>query len=308
MLKEPTPEYCRELLSYIPRLPYPEWIEAVAAVANTFPYDVALDLLTSRWRDEEPGETAYKMQDGVRLEKPDFRCLVNLAKRYGYTPKGNTNRTNYIPVTPRPTPEPDPVSFADADESSVLINSKGERVFRLAVNVTVRNKTTDFEALTNNYQNVQLTLSDIAEVVGQGYAICGAQMVTNPDGTITRKSSNFLQSEVIILDLDFSVKQNGEKVFDTANYIPLDVFLDTPAAEHVALAYTSYSHTPEWNRYRLLMPLPYLETNPERYQKILKTFIAEYKADAACSDICRPFYGNTNATIYNLVSGEVRNA
>ena len=108
--------------------------------------------------------------------------------------------------------------------------------------------------------------------------------------------------------MDFTQKVDGEKILDTANYKPLEAFLDTPAAEHVALAYTSYSHTPEHNKYRLLIPLPYLETNPERYQKILKTFIEEYKADAACSDICRVYYGNTNATIFNLVSGEVRNA
>ena len=190
----------------------------------------------------------------------------------------------------------------------MLINDKGERVFRLAVNLTVKNKTTDFEALTNNYQNVQLTLSDIADVIKLGYAICAAQMVTNPDGTITRKSSNFEQSELIILDMDFGKKIDGEKVLDTAKYIAMDAFLDTPAAEPVALAYTSYSHTDEWNRYRLLLPLPYLETNPERYQKILKTFIAEYSADVACSDICRAYYGNTSATIYNLISGEVYRA
>lgn len=305
MLKEPTPEYCRELLQYIPSRPdYETWIAIIAAVGNTYSESTALDLLLSRFTDELPNEHANKLR--LRLKTVNFGTLVYHAKLNGY--KGKWDGVEYTPPIPRPTPEQDTVSFADADESSVLINADGQRVFRLAVNLSVVNKTTDFEALTNNYQNVQLTLSDIAAVIRAGYAICGAQMVTNPDGTITRKSSNFWQSELIIFDMDFGVKVNGEKVLDTANYKPLDAFLDTPAAEHVALAYTSYSHTPEWNRYRLLMPLPYLETNPERYQKILKTFIAEYKADAACSDICRAYYGNTNATIYNLVTGEVCNA
>lgn len=305
MLKQPTPEYCRELLQYIPQRPdYPTWINCIAAVGNTFPESTALDLLLSRFTDEEPNEHAHKLRS--RLNSVNFGTLVWYARKYGY--KGNYDGIEHAAPIPQRHTEPEPLSFADADESSVLINADGQRVFRLAVNLTVVNKTTDFEALTNNYQNVQLTLSDIADVIKLGHAICGAQMVTNPDGTITRKSSSFLQSELAIFDMDFGVKQNGEKVLDTANYIPLDVFLDTPAAEHVALAYTSYSHTPEWNRYRLFLPLPYLETNPERYQKILKTFIAEYKADAACSDICRAYYGNTNATIYNLVTGEVCNA
>jgi len=304
-MKQPTPEYCRELLQYIPQRPdYPTWINCIAAVGNTFPESTALDLLLSRFTDELPNEHANKLR--LRLKTVNFGTLVYHARINGY--QGNYDGIEHAaPIQQRHT-EPEPLSFADADKSSVLINSKGERVFRLAVNLSVVNKTTDFEALTNNYQNVQLTLSDIADVIKSGHAICGAQMIEGENRQIVRKSCNFKQSELAIFDMDFGVKVNGEKVLDTANYIPLDVFLDTPAAEHVALAYTSYSHTPEWNRYRLLMPLPYLETNPERYQKILKTFIAEYSADAACSDICRAYYGNTNATIFNLVSGEVYRA
>ena len=302
MLKEPTPELCRELLQYIPQRPdYPTWIYCIAAAGNTFSEPVALSLLLERFTDLLPNEHAHKLRS--RLNSVNFGTLVYLARQNGY--QGKYDGIEHAPPTPQATSGPDPVSFADCDENSVLINEKGERVFRLAVNLSVVNKTTDFEALTNNYQNVELTLSDIADVIKLGHAICGAQMVTNPDGTITRKSSNFLQSELAIFDMDFGKKIDGEKVLDTANYKPLEAFLDTPAAAPVALAYTSCSHTPEWNRYRLLVSLPYLEKNPERYQKILKTFIAEYNADAACSDICRPFFGNTNASIYNLVSGKI---
>ena len=305
MLKEPTPELCRELLQYIPQRPdYPTWIYCIAAAGNTFSEPVALSLLLERFTDLLPNEHAHKLRS--RLNSVNFGTLVYLARQYGY--KGKYEGVEHAPPTPRPTSEPDPVSFADADESSVLINEAGERVFRLAVNLTVKNKTTDFEALTNNYQNVELTLSEIADVVRLGHAICAAQMIEGENRQIVRKSCNFKQSELAILDMDFGVKVNGEKVFDTANYKPLEAFLDTPAAAPVALAYTSFSSTDEWNRYRLLLPLPYLETNAERYQKILKTFIAEYNADAACSDICRVYYGNSNATIYNLVTGSVHNA
>ena len=305
MLKEPTPEYCRKLLQYIPQRPdYPFWIEIIAAVGNTFSESVALDLLLSRFTDELPLEHAHKLR--LRLNSVNFGTLVYYARQNGY--KGAGDGMEYTPTTPHTTPEPDPVSFADADESSVLINDKGERIFRLAINLTVKNKTTDFEALTNNYQNVQLTLSDIADVVKLGHALCPAQLIEGENRKTVRNSSNFLQSEVIILDMDFSKKVNGEKVFDATNYKPLDTFLDTPAAEPVALAYTSYSHTPEHNRYRLFIPLPYLENNPERYKKVVQTFIEEYKADTACSGVCNVFYGNTNASIYNLVTGEVYHA
>ena len=304
-MKDTTPEYCRELLQYIPQRPdYHTWIEIIAAVGNTFSESVALDLLLSRFTDEIPNEHARKLR--LRLNSVNFGTLVYLARQYGY--KGKYDGIEHAPPTPRPTPEPDPVSFADADVSSVLINEDGERIFRLAVNLTVKNKTTDFEALTNNYQNVQLTLSDIADVVKLGHAICGAQLIEGENRKTVRNSGNFKHSELIIMDMDFGKKIDGEKVLDTANYIAMEAFLDTPAAAPVALAYTSYSHTDEWNRYRLIVPLPYLETNAERYQRILKTFIAEYSADVACSSLCNAFYGNTSATIYNLVTGEVYHA
>lgn len=302
-MTQPTPELCRELLQYIPHRPdYPFWIEIIAAVGNTFSEPVALDLLLSRFTDEIPNQHAHKLR--LRLEKFNFGTLVYYAKLNGY--KGKWDGVQYTPPTPHTTPEP--ISFADADESSVLHNADGERLYRLAVNLTVVNKTTDFDSLTNNYQNVQLTLSDIADVVKLGHALCPAQLIEGENRKTVRKSCNFLQSELIILDMDFSETVDGKKVFDATNYIPLDTFLNTPAAEPVALAYTSYSHTPEHNRYRLLIPLPYLEKNPERYKAILQTFIDEYKADTACSGVCNVFYGNTNASIFNLVSGEVRNA
>lgn len=297
-MKQPTPEYCRELLQYIPQRPdYPTWINCIAAVGNTFPESTALDLLLSRFTDELPNENAQKLRS--RLNSVNFGTLVYLARQNGY--QGNYDGIEQAMPMPRPTPEPDPVSFADADESSVLINDKGERVFRLAVNRMVVNKDGNHTALTHGYTNEELTLSQIAKVIRQGHALCASQMVVKDDGTIHRLSSNFLRSELIFLDFDFS----KDKKIDLDTYIPLELFLEQDFAEPVALAYTSYSHTEKWNRYRFMLPLPYLETNPERYQKILKKYIEIYKADAVCSDVCRAYYGNTNATIYNQVTGEV---
>lgn len=303
-MTQPTPEYCRELLQYIPQRPDEDtWSKVVAAVGNTFSKSMALDLLLTRFTDEKPNEHAHKLQN-KRVQ--DFGYLVNLAKEHGYTPKGKGAKYTPTPrPTPRPTPEPDPVSFDDADESKVLFNAVGERVFRLAVNRMVVNKSGTNNALTHGYTNEELTLSQIAKVIRQGHALCASQMVQKDDGTIHRLSSNFLQSEMILLDFDYSTK---DKKIDLDTYIPVELFLEQDFAEPFAMIYTSFSSTPEWNKYRAMLPLPYLEKNPERYQKILKTFIEEYKADAACSDVCRAYYGNTNATIYNLISGEVFHA
>lgn len=298
MLKEPTPEYCRELLQYIPSRPdYETWIAIIAAVGNTFPESTALDLLLSRFTDEEPNEHAHKLRS--RLNSVNFGTLVWYARKYGY--KGNYDGIEHAAPIPQPTPEPDPVSFADADTDSLLFSADGERVFRLAVNRLVVNKSGNNTALTHGYTNEELTLSQIATVIRQGHALCASQMVQKDDGSIHRLSSNFWRSELIFLDFDF-VK---DKKIDLDTYIPVELFLEQDFAEPFAMIYTSFSSTPEHNKYRGVLPLPYLETNPERYQKILKKYIEIYKADAVCSDVCRAYYGNTNATIYNQVTGEV---
>ncbi len=301
-MTQPTPEYCRELLQYIPQRPdYRTWIECIAAVGNTFPESTALDLLRSRFEDETPNEHAHKLR--LRLNSVNFGSLVRLAKLNGYN--GNGNAVYYAAPIPQSKSEPEPLIFTDADTDSVLHNADGERIFRLAVNRMVVNKSGNNTALTHGYTNEELTLSQIATVIRQGHALCASQMVQKDDGTIHRLSSNFLQSEMILLDFDYSTK---DKKIDLDTYIPVELFLEQDFAEPFAMIYTSFSSTPEWNKYRGLLPLPYLETNPERYQKILKTFIEEYKADAACSDVCRVYYGNTNATIFNLTTGETYHA
>lgn len=301
MLKEPTPEYCRELLRYIPQRPdYPTWIYCIAVAGNTFSEPVAHDLLLSRFTDELPNEHAHKLRS--RLNSVNFGTLVYLARQYGY--KGKYEGIEHAPPRPRPTPEPDPVSFADADTDSLLFNEAGERIYRLAVNRKVVNKDKNHTALNKYFTNEELTLSQIADEIRKGYAICAAQMVVDK-GKIHRLSANFERSEMIILDLDYSTK---DKKIDLETYIPIDLFLECAFAEPFAMIHTSFSSTPEHNRYRGLIPLPYMETNPERYQKVLKTFIDEYHADSSRSDVCGAFYGNTNATIYNLITGEIYHA
>jgi len=303
-MTQPTPEYCRELLRCIPQRPDREiWLYCISAIGNTYPENVALSLLLERFTDELPNQHAYTLRH--RLNSVNFGTLVWYARKYGY--KGKYDGIEHEPPTPHITPEPEPISFADADAKTLIVNADGERVFRLAVNRKVVNKDkfhdakTHGDALTHGFTNEELTLSQIADEIRQGHALCAAQMVQKADGSIHRLSANFLQSEMIFLDFDYS---KGKEI-DLDTYIPIELFLEQPFAEAFAIIHTTFSSTPEHNRYRGLLPLPYVEKNPERYQKVLKTFIAEYKADEACKDICRPFFGNTNATIYNLTTGEI---
>ena len=102
-MKDTTPEYCRELLQYIPQRPdYHTWIEIIAAVGNTFSEPVAHDLLLSRFTDELPNEHAHKLR--LRLNSVNFGTLVWYARQNGY--KGKYDGIEHAPTTPRPTPSP----------------------------------------------------------------------------------------------------------------------------------------------------------------------------------------------------------
>lgn len=83
---KPTPEYAKELISYLPVRPdYQTWIYAISAVGNTFPEDIAIDILLSHFQDERTNETTYKVVN--RLKNVTFGSLVYLAKQNGYLPK-----------------------------------------------------------------------------------------------------------------------------------------------------------------------------------------------------------------------------
>ena len=290
-------DFCRELLSYLPSRPdYEMWYQIIAAVGNTFDEKTALDLLTSRYPDEKPNETLYKLQ---RRSKQDFGFIVNRAKENGWTGKVNSN--SFHNYTPKKAPDEPQIDFTDVDTDS--LKYVGDvRLYRIAVNRAVKDKTTDYVSFTECWTNETLTLSEIDFEIRQGHAICGAQMKQESDGTIKRQSDNFMQSEMIIIDLDYATK---DKQRDDENYLSVLDFLETDLAEDCALVYTTATSTDDWNRYRLLIPLPYLETNAKRYRRILEGFIRSFKSDKSCSDICRGYYGNTNAKIFNLITGEI---
>ena len=85
MLKEPTPEYCRELLQYIPQRPdYEMWMRIIAAVTHTFPESVALSLLLERFTDEQPDE--HKKTIALLLGRFTFIDTAD-AKRIEYVRK-----------------------------------------------------------------------------------------------------------------------------------------------------------------------------------------------------------------------------
>lgn len=322
MIRPRTPDEVKKILSFVnPRPDYETWIKIISAVGNSFPESTALGILLSRFTDEKPNEHLLKLRN--RLANISLATLVYYAKQNGYTPEKTINDlpSNYKPIKLKQNPPPQ-IKFIDTKISfhyrfnyeieerlAIMEHQAGlsrleaerivltdtpetpkERAFRIAINNQVKNKTTDYIKLNTNFENQILTISEIAEQIGNGFSFIGAELKTDDKGKVKRNNDNWVCSELITLDIDTG--------------LTIDEAFKIPQTKHALMIYTSPSHTPEKHRFRILFDLPYLETDQERYREIIKQFIKQYKADEQCKDLARIFFGNTNCNIYLIRTGE----
>lgn len=156
--------------------------------------------------------------------------------------------------------------------------------FRYSSCRTVRNKSKDYKALATDFQDRVGTLADIRDEIKSGFAICGAQL-----GNRTRRKANVIGSHWVLIDID------GDWDIPSALDIPF-------VQDHCALIYTTPSHTPENNRFRLIFVLPEFVEDRKAVEAVIRSVMSVIpQADAACKDACRIFFGNTGATfpLYN---------
>jgi hypothetical protein len=179
------------------------------------------------------------------------------------------------------------------------------------VNRSVQNKTTDYALLTQNYQDASGSIEDIASDISSGYAIASGLLKGKP-----RCDANFSGTNLLIVEFDNSklvknelgqildedgevwIKNNGKK--QAKEYAPLftieDALADAFTSTYAAIVYTSPSHTDEWNRFRIVFILPYLINDPEVARSATLHLMRRYgDSDPSCKDLCRAWYGNTNA-------------
>jgi len=173
----------------------------------------------------------------------------------------------------------------------------------LSINDQVVDKVPDekMNALTRGYRARVLDVDEIVEHVRQGHALNAAQLMMDERGNTRRSNDSFEQAQLIILDIDNSITENGVKrrKTDEEGYLSIDyISTDDFIKEAAFLIYTSPSHTDKWHRFRLLFCLPEPIRDVKLYKTTLKAFIERYGADRACSDPARAFFGNTKAEFW----------
>ena len=81
----PAVEEVRKMLHAIPhKMEYLDWMRIVSAIGNSYPEDVAYNLINDKWPEMPHGDVAYKLRN--RLHRIGIGTLIYQAKKYGWNP------------------------------------------------------------------------------------------------------------------------------------------------------------------------------------------------------------------------------
>ncbi|WP_322105252.1 signal recognition particle [Paraburkholderia sp. J41] len=153
---------------------------------------------------------------------------------------------------------------------------------KISINCLVKNKarpgSADFENFAAGFENLTLSLHEIAAAVAKGYSWCAQH-------TNRRNAANFVCTDVLGVDLDEGWTLDSLLAHDLV-------------VNHGLLIYETYSSTPERPRYRVMFRSPYTIINAEDMRKILRGLVRLLDADESCVDPCRGYYGNEGCKPY----------
>lgn len=120
------------------------------------------------------------------------------------------------------------------------------------------------------------SLEDLRSCVGRGQAFIPVLMSSN-----RRTSDAFVQSDLAVVDIDHGLT--------VAN------FRQHPLASSAAWIYTTASHSPAAERFRIVFRLPQRVDDLDLYKAIVTLLSRALGGDKSCTDPCRLFYGNDGA-------------
>jgi Primase C terminal 2 (PriCT-2) len=205
---------------------------------------------------------------------------------------------------------------------------------KFAFNATGKDKNWDFRKLAANFQDRTGTIWDVARHVEEGHALCAGLL-----GGQWRSKSHVIGSQWLLLDIDnaatwkdangnpldengIPIKINKAWVDINGNVIEksdgrqakkiyqhqlnLDEAIEHPfIKQYCALIYTTASHQPGWDKFRLVFVLPEYVQGAETVEVLTRYLMKHLPHDPACKDASRVFYGNSQAT-FPLIQPHVR--
>lgn len=176
--------------------------------------------------------------------------------------------------------------------NDIVYNDLGEIIFHISYNKFIINKNFDGNK-AKNFKNIEINVNGLIELIGKyGFCfVCGHFEGTN--GLLNYSKKFFKFGDLFGIDID--------------NNMSIEQALKIPETKNSILLYTTKSHSKEQNRFRLLFPLPKMITDIDVIESIIEKYIKIYHSDISCKNANRLWFGNTDSTIFNFVTGEIYN-
>lgn len=149
-------------------------------------------------------------------------------------------------------------------------------------------------------QSVEVTQQEFANLVGENGQ---TTVLATMDGK--RAKNNMVQQQVVALDFDNTKIVDGKKVKTEGDeYTTVaEIFQDTWVQQNASFIYSTFNHTKEWHRFRLVMFLDRAMTNNNQVEKMYEWLMDKFPtADKANKDSSRLFFGGTEYVEINFAN------
>ena len=137
-----------------------------------------------------------------------------------------------------------------------------------------------YGGLAYGYETEELTLQELSVKIEQGHTVVPSLLKGGH-----RKNVNFISSQVIFLDFDEN-ENPTDKISEIEEY-----------GIKVNLFYNSYSHTADFNKFRLGIVLDTQIEDAVLFKNMITSLIQVGNSDGACKDLSRMFYAGTNSKV-----------
>ncbi len=150
----------------------------------------------------------------------------------------------------------------------------------VSINKNVREKhyRGDKRYYASGWEPFSISIEELAIAIKSGFAYSA----TFKDGE--RNARNFSGTNIVSVDVD-----RGMTIQEALN--------EPWCKEHLALFYTSASHTEQHHRYRLVFRLPEVIKNGSEFKNIARALSLKFGGDLQATDPAHLFFGNSSAII-----------
>jgi len=155
------------------------------------------------------------------------------------------------------------------------------------------------------WKNAEMTGEELADHIHNGFAFSPGVLKPNASG---RKPSikDIKFAHILAIDIDNDIKSYNSitkkydkriKGFEEGYWTYEEAKADDFVKENALLIYTTPSHKPDFERFRIVFVIEKQISNPEEYRKAISFLIEKLGGDKSCSNIDRLFYGNSNCRL-----------